>query len=336
MHPLEKYWYRVRPLHALLLPASLLFAAATGLRRFAYRAGIARSERLPVPVIVVGNVTAGGTGKTPLTLWLAQALKERGLCPGIVSRGHGGSVRGPAAVAPASDPAQVGDEPVLLASRSGCPVWVGRDRALAARALLAVHPECDALIADDGLQHYALARDFEIAVVDGERRFGNGFPLPAGPLREPSRRLNRVDAVVVNGGLEPLAGITVPQYRMEYRAGELYNLLDPKRRVPPGFFRGKRLAAVAGIGNPARFFATLEALGLAGVFRAFPDHHPFRPEDLLFQDVDAILMTEKDGVKCRSFATEKHWVLPIEAQVDRLLVEKILDQARPRHGSQAA
>ncbi|HEX5338088.1 MAG TPA: tetraacyldisaccharide 4'-kinase, partial [Gallionella sp.] len=197
---LQGQWGRRTPWQILLLPPAALFFFISLVRRLLFRSGLRRSHRLPVPVIVVGNLTVGGTGKTPLVLWLVEFLRSQGYHPGIISRGYAGSAAQPQAVSAVSDPALVGDEPLLLARRTQCPIWVGRRRADVARALLVAHPDCDVIISDDGLQHYALQRDVEVVVVDGVRRFGNGLPLPAGPLREPLSRLQSVDAVVVNGG----------------------------------------------------------------------------------------------------------------------------------------
>ncbi len=308
-------WQRRGIVAVLLLPVALPFALAVNVRRLAYRRGWLRAIRLPVPVIVVGNVTAGGSGKTPLALYLAQTLSQLGWCPGIVSRGYAGSLEGTGAVSAASDPARVGDEPVLLARRAGCPVQVGRDRVAAARALLAAHPECSVLIADDGLQHLRLARDIEIVVVDG-RGFGNGWPLPAGPLRECPARIGEAQAVVLNGEAE-LPPQVRPQavFRMRLAADRFRALRDPQRSCGAEDLRGRRLHAVAGIGEPARFFRQLERMGLHCEVHAFPDHHRFQASDLVFPGADALLMTEKDAVKCEAFAPPETWVLPVEAQL---------------------
>jgi tetraacyldisaccharide 4'-kinase len=275
-------------------------------------------------VVVVGNLVAGGTGKTPLVLWLAEALRARGFRPAIVSRGYGGANERPCEVAIGGDAARYGDEPLLLAERSGVPVWIGRDRASAARAAIAAHPDRDLVICDDGLQHYALARDFEIAVED-ERGYGNGLLLPAGPLREsPSRQ---VDATVVNG-----APARAGAFAMRLEPAGFRGVRDPQRTAAADALRGLRLHAVAGIGNPARFFATLASLGLAFTPHAFPDHHAFAPADLDFPECDAVLMTEKDAVKCRAFARESWWYLPVVAQVDPALADLVLDKLKRRHG----
>jgi tetraacyldisaccharide 4'-kinase len=330
MAVIETFWYRIRPAHLVLYPASLLFGAVVAARRALYALGLLRSERVPVPVIVVGNVSVGGTGKTPLVLWLAQLLRQHGWSPGIVTRGYGGSTA-IQEVGPGADPAQAGDEPVLLAQRSGCPVWAGRRRAQAARALLGTHPACNVLISDDGLQHYALARDLEIAVVDGERRFGNGLLLPAGPLRESVRRLESVHAVVINGG-PVVAKLRARQYGMQLSGARLVNLRDPSRAVGPEAFAGTIVDAVAGIGNPSRFFAHLRALGLSVRPQPFPDHFAFSADDLAFARDGPVVMTEKDAVKCRAFAQPNHWYLPVEAQVDAELGRDLIDALKTNHG----
>lgn len=327
MNWLERYWYRRSPLGAILYPFSLLFRAGVAVRRVLYRAGILRTTRLPVPVIIVGNITAGGTGKTPLVLWLAQFLHERGRHPGVISRGYGGSAATPQPVTPASDPAVCGDEPVLLAQRGPAPVWVGASRVAAARALLAAHPECDVVISDDGLQHYALARDLEIAVIDGQRGLGNGLFLPAGPLREPSTRLATVDAIIVNVSQSLGVGLAArapSAYAMAFAGSEFHNLLNPQHRAGPGHFLNRRVHAVAGIGNPQSFFRRLQRLGLTFTAHPFPDHHVFSARDLAFPDAEFVVMTEKDAVKCRSFATEAHWALRVDAEIDPAFGDLVL------------
>ncbi len=321
----ERHWYRRSWLSLALAPLAFAFGAGIRARRFAFRAGWLRVDRLPVPVVVVGNLVAGGTGKTPLVLWLVGALRARGFFPGVVSRGYRGANEVPRAVAPAGGAERFGDEPVLLAERSGAPVWIGRDRAAAGRALLAAHPECTVLVCDDGLQHYRLARDFEIAVED-ERGSGNGLLLPAGPLREPASR--PVDAVVLNGG-PPRAGA----FAMRLEPAGFHRLAEPAAAVAIDALRGKRLHAVAGIGNPRRFFATLEGLGLAFTPHAFPDHHPFAARDLEYPDCDAVLMTEKDAVKCRRFARADLFALRVEARVDDRLADSITARIRGRQAA---
>ena len=283
--------------------------------------------RLTVPVIVIGNLTVGGTGKTPLVLWAAQCLCAAGKQPGIVLRGygaHGGAARAARSVSGSDDARSAGDEAVLLAGRSTCPVWTGRDRVAAAKALLAEHPQCDVIICDDGLQHYRLARDLEIAVED-ERGHGNGLLLPAGPLREPAGR--HVDATVINanGKIGPARlARSARAFHMclapcgFQRVGEVGGVIDTSH------FAGMRLHAVAGIGNPQRFFETVQALGLAVTTHVFPDHHDYSSADLDFNDCDAVLMTEKDGVKCRAFGRQDLYTLRVDAEPDPALADVIL------------
>jgi tetraacyldisaccharide 4'-kinase len=307
-----------------------LFRLVVFLRFLLYRFHLLSVERLPVPVIVVGNITVGGSGKTPLVLWLAEKLRSLGWQPGIISRGYRGENRSQREVMPDSDPLLVGDEPVLLARKSACPVWVGRNRAEAGRSLLKAHPACNLIISDDGLQHYRLARDVEIAVVDGERRFGNGFLLPAGPLREPVTRLVSFDAVVVNGGRGEVPDDAKAGFFMSLAGSEFYNLADPVKRAKPQDFVGQALHAVAGIGNPLRFFDHLRSLGLTVSEHPFPDHHVFNPGDLDFPG--QILMTEKDGVKCAKFAKDNFWVLAVEAEVGEDLARLVAEKVRNRNG----
>lgn len=322
---LERGWQRRGARACLLLPVGLGFAALAALRRLLYRRGWLTSIRLPVPVVVVGNITAGGSGKTPLVLHLAQTLAARGWRPGIVSRGHGGRLRGIAAVKPDSDPRWVGDEPVLLARRAGCPVFVGRDRVAAARALLKAHPDCTILIADDGLQHLRLGRDVEIVVLD-DRGLGNRWPLPAGPLRECPARIAEADALVINAEDAPPPTAARRLFRMRL-VGERFHLLrDPARSCEAAALQGRRLRAVAGIGHPERFFRHLGRLGLQARCQAYPDHHPFRPADLALGDAEALLMTEKDAVKCSTFAPAQTWVLPVEARLEPDLTQWLMEK----------
>jgi len=325
----------------VLAPLSFLFGVAVRVRRALYRLRVLPVIRVGIPVVVVGNINIGGSGKTPLVLWIAKHLESSGWRPGIVSRGYGGSVAAqgdsPVAVTIASEPAAVGDEPLLLARRSGCPVWVGADRVAACRALLARHPECNVLVLDDGLQHYRLGRDIEVAVVDA-RGFGNGRLFPAGPLREPVSRLASVDATVSNGAA------FWKGYEMRLAGRRLVMLAYASRELDPGELGTKRVHAVAGIGEPARFFRHLEALGLEVLPHPFPDHHAFVASDLEFGDALPIVMTEKDAVKCNllvgaaaAAARERSWVLPVSAELDAafgaMLDEKLRGILR---GSKAA
>jgi tetraacyldisaccharide 4'-kinase len=293
-----RFWYRRGPLAWLLWPVSLVFLLGVLVRRSLYALRILPSAHPGIPVIVVGNLTVGGTGKTPLVIWIAEFLKARGWNPAIVSRGYGANVTEPRAATISSDAAEVGDEPIVLARRTGCPVWVGPDRVRVIAALRAQHPEVDVVVLDDGLQHYALRRDLEIALVDA-RGFGNGFLLPAGPLREPRRRLRSVDAVVSE---LKLAGDTA------------HRMADARERAPLASFR--HVHAVAGIGDPDRFFAHLRRSGVQVVAHPFPDHHRFQPADLRFGDEAPVLMTEKDAVKLRGAAAPNWWVLPVTAEPD--------------------
>ncbi len=321
MNGIEQYWYRSSPLHLILLPIAWLFGALSALRRLLYRIHVLKSFRLPVPVVIIGNITVGGTGKTPLTLAVAEHLKKSGYCPMIISRGYRGN-RMQQAVTESSKATEVGDEPLLMAKRNICPVWVGRDRVSVARQALHLHPQCNVLLFDDGLQHYRLRRDYEIAVIDGVRRFGNGHLLPVGPLREPSSRLQTVDAVVVNGG-EPSPDAK-NQYAMHLSGNVFRNLRHPERTASAEQFAGLSLHAAAGIGNPARFFAHLASMGLSFIPHAFPDHHLFKESDLRFEPCDALLLTEKDAVKCKEFADERYWVLRVDAEVDSALLSHLL------------
>jgi tetraacyldisaccharide 4'-kinase len=334
MHALEYFWYRIRPAHVLLIPLSLLFAAATALRRWLYRAGVLPNDPLPVPLIVVGNITVGGTGKTPCVLWLVERLVEQGYRPAIVTRGYGGSEK-LQEVRPDSLPASAGDEAILLARRSGVPVLAGRDRAQAARSALATHPDCDVLVSDDGLQHYRLSRAIEIAVVDGQRQFGNGWLLPAGPLREPVRRLTCVDAVLVNGD-SPLPAVRVPQFLLKLTGEVFRNLLNPHVSTSAAGLGDRPVHAVAGIGNPQRFFSRLQRMGINFRAHPFPDHFRFGPDDLAFARDDIVLMTEKDAVKCEAFARDTWWYLPVEAVIEPALEHLVVAKLRALRGRQAA
>lgn len=316
---LEHYWYRLSPLHLALWPLSLLFAAIAATRRLLYQRGLLSTTRIKVPVVIVGNINVGGTGKTPCVIWLARWCIDHGLKPGIVTRGYGGSARDPLCATAESDPSVVGDEALLLARRCACPVWVGSSRVAAAQALLAANPACNVIICDDGLQHYALARDVELAVIDGERGFGNGMLLPAGPLREPLWRLARVDGLIINGGAVfplDLLPTGVPAFEMRVEGGTFYNIRDPKQEAGPGQFAGQTVHAVAAIGNPQRFFNHLRELGVLFNAHAFPDHHAYAASDCAFGANAAVIMTEKDAVKCARLADDNWWALRVDAMID--------------------
>jgi len=328
MTGLAQHWQERGALSVLLYPLSLIFRTIVALRHTLYACGLRKPSRLRAPVIIAGNITAGGTGKTPLVLWLVSFLQQQGYSPGIVSRGHGGCRPAPHAIAPDADPALHGDEPVLLAQRSGCPVWTGRNRAAAARSLLAACPDCNVIVSDDGLQHHALGRDLELAVIDGSRGLGNGWMLPAGPLREPATKLDKVDAVIINGDLEHPLSCHAPVFRMDLHGQEFVNVLNPLHCANPDQFQARPLRAIAGIGNPQRFFAHLQLLGLSFTAHAFADHHPYRSQDLDFAAADTVLMTEKDAVKCAAFARETWWALRVDAVIDPALGALVLDHLR--------
>lgn len=320
--PLGERWlaaaYRGDAWLVALRPLEALYRLAVRRRAAAYAAGRRAVWRAPVPVIVVGNITLGGTGKSPLVAWLARFLAERGWSPGILSRGYGGrSDRYPLLLDDDTPVTACGDEPRMLADQAGLPVVVDPDRARGARRLLAAG--CDILIGDDGLQHLALGRDLELVVVDGRRGFGNGRCLPAGPLREPLTRLDGVDAVVING--EPAFDPPTGAYGMAL-VPSAWRRLDEGRRLPltPPPFAGP-VHALAGIGHPARFFATLEELGVEPITHAFADHHRFTAADLAFADHRPVVMTAKDAVKCRGLAPADSWILEVEARPDAAFID---------------
>jgi len=315
---LTRLWYGEETEAAPVLRAlSCIYGGVVRLRSRAYAAHWLSSQRAGKPVVVVGNLTVGGTGKTPLVAWLAERLSQRGLRVGIVSRGYGRSFDEPHLVEPDSSWREVGDEPLLLRRRTGCLTMVGRERVAAAKALVA--HGIDVIIADDGLQHLQLARDCEIVVVDGARGFGNGRLLPAGPLREPISRLLRADITVVNGGAEHRSlgqgwreGGTLLTMAMVNGNACRIDGGEPDR--PLESFRGERVHAVAGVGNPSRFFRELRERGIDIVEHPFADHHPFTKRDLEFGDALAVLMTEKDAVKCREFSCPRLWYVPVSAR----------------------
>lgn len=331
---LQRQWTVYTLWHVLLIPLSWLFLVISFLRRSCYKSNCLKSYRLPVPVVVVGNINVGGTGKTPLVIWLAEQLRHAGYKPGIISRGYGGRVQIPQAVFVHSDPRQVGDEPVLIAHRTGCPVFVSADRVAAGRALFKAHPECNVIISDDGLQHYRLQRDVELIVFDSVKGFGNESLLPAGPLRESIARLKAVDAVVSNGKLENIVEFAsvhgVTPVGMQLQAQEFVNLADGGKKSSATDLARQTLMAVAGIGNPERFFQQLRHMGLSFQRQAFPDHYEFTVQDFELMSAEAVIMTEKDAVKCRSFAKPNFWVLPVKAVLDDDLIAVILNKLRSK------
>ena len=324
---MQRLWYERRPvwLLILLLPLSMLFALVVAVRRAAYRVGVFRSIRVPCPVVVTGNITVGGTGKTPLVIWLADLLQSQGRRVGIVLRGYGGESRQwPRQVLAETPSSEVGDEAVLLATRTAAVVVAGPDRVAA--ALHAIGLGADVLLSDDGLQHYRLARDFEIAVMDEYRGLGNGWLLPAGPLREPASRLRAVDLIATTRRSNPQSGheaaaapnrITVRahlQHAVSLATGEVRALES---------FRSGAVHAIAGIGNPGAFFAALEQAGLRVDARALPDHAILTAADITFADDSPVLMTEKDAVKCRGFADARHWAVRLHTDIDAADTAKV-------------
>jgi len=336
---LTKLWYRDDAGPSLLQPLAWLYQGAMHLRRNSYAWGLLTRHRVGKPVVVVGNLTVGGTGKTPMVIWLARKLTARGLKVGIVSRGYGAVPAGetPRPVNTESNWREVGDEPLLLYRGTGCATVVGRDRVAAARLL--VTQGVDVVIADDGLQHLRLARECEIVVIDGARGFGNGRLLPAGPLREPAALVANADIVVVNGAAEhaSLRGVGVPMgvgaLQMTLLPGEAFRLDGQEPARPLESFSGAPVHAVAGIGNPARFFRDLRARGLEVIEHPFADHHPFTPSDLSFGDACPVLMTEKDAVKCTSFAQRGWWSVPVAATFSATQERDLLEHVLRKIGS---
>ncbi len=345
----EREWQRLGGGALVFFPFSLLFRGMVAARRFIYRARILPSWRARVPVIVVGNITVGGTGKTPLVIEILDILVRRGWTPGVIARGYGrvpsreSDPRGVVRVYPdVATPEHFGDEPVLIARRSRVPVYVSPDRPAAARALLDAHPEVNVLVSDDGLQHYALARDVELAVIDGERGFGNGLMLPAGPLREPVSRLAEVDAAVVNGGGSDT--VKAPRQFAMQLGRERFVAMGSNQELSPEEFalaaRGRNVVAIAGIGHPRRFFEHVAMLGVHARTLAFADHHAYQPQELKLPGAEVIVMTEKDAVKCAAFADARMWYMRVDAilppEFDDFLLTRIAQSRRSADGSQAA
>ncbi|WP_148250645.1 tetraacyldisaccharide 4'-kinase [Raoultella terrigena] len=305
---IARIWSGESPLWRLLLPLSWLYGLVSGLIRLSYRLGLKKAWRAPVPVVVVGNLTAGGNGKTPVVIWLVEQLQQRGIRVGVVSRGYGGKAASyPLVLNSTTGTSEAGDEPVLIYQRTGAPVAVSPQRSEAVQALLAVQ-DLQLIVTDDGLQHYGLARDKEIVVIDGVRRFGNGWWLPAGPMRERASRLRSVDAIIANGGVARPGEIA-----MQLRPGQAVNVLNGERRDVASF---DNVVAMAGIGHPPRFFATLESCGVRPVKTvALADHQALTRADVaaLVTERQTLLMTEKDAVKCRAFAEANWWYLPVDA-----------------------
>ncbi len=327
MRSIEKMWYGAHG-SPWLVPLSFIYGTVMAVRSVFYRLGLRHRVRVPVPVVVVGNLTVGGTGKTPLVAWLSIKLSAVGMKVAVVSRGYGGRARGVTRVTVHSRPSEVGDEALLLARRSQATVFVGKDRVAAAKA--AVADRADIVITDDGLQHLALKRDCEIVVIDGQRGFGNGCLLPRGPLRESPRRLRRVNAVVINGAITA-ANFQLPRmvssthFAMHMQPGDARPVSGGGGLRALASFRGAGVHAVAGIGNPQRFFDTLRNAGLTVYEHPFPDHFAFKPGDLNFGDTLPVLMTEKDAVKCAPFADERCWFVPVTAEFAEDEANQLID-----------
>jgi tetraacyldisaccharide 4'-kinase len=319
-----KSWYQGAFWLYLLWPLYLIYSVVTLLRKYLYKSGIFKSYRAKVPVVVVGNITLGGTGKSPLVAYLVDSLKEMGFKPGVVSRGYGatissGDVR---EVNTNSLVSEVGDEPLMLKQRVGCPIFVSPTRALAVQAL--EKKGCDIVITDDGLQHYALDREIEICVFDGERKWGNGHLLPMGPMREPLNRIKATDFVVMNGA--DWMGPEQPKnaaFRMDLKAGKLRSLVG-EQTLSLSELKGKEVDAIAGIGNPERFFNTLVIQGLLVESHRFSDHHTYTQSDVSFECDRPLIMTEKDAVKCQAFNLQEAWYLPVSAKLSGDLAAQIV------------
>lgn len=322
---IDNYWYSKNPLAYLLLPLSWLFRGVSGFRKWLYHNGLLSAQGLPVPVVVVGNINVGGTGKTPLVIVLAEILKEHGYRPGIITRGYGGEVKeSPVKVSEDSDAYQVSDEAVLLAKRSGCPVVACQDRIASSKLLL--EQNCNIILSDDGLQHYRLQRDIEIAVIDSARGLGNGFSLPAGPLREPAKRLASVDFIITNG--ESHKQYSTRDYVMRLQTKGILSLSDDLKQSIDKL-TGMTVHAVAAIGNPARFFNQLRDLGLSVIENSFPDHYRYQLKDIEFDDDKPVIMTEKDAVKCRKLIDkDKYYYLSVAAEIDKDFTKAFLEKLK--------
>lgn len=322
MHWLIKKWSGWSLLTIALLPLSFLFLILISIRRALYKYRVLSSSKPDLPVIVVGNIFVGGTGKTPLVIWLADFLKNKGYRPGILSRGYGGdSSKHPILVTDDSTPEIVGDEPKLIYEQTKCPLIVGSKRSENAQRLKDEF-ECDIIISDDGLQSYSLARDIEIIVFDGRRGYGNGVVFPAGPLREPKSRIKDADFVLLNGGSNTISG-----FNYLIRDSKAVNLISGEERALDSF-AGDKVHAVAGIGNPNRFFDGLRKAGIEVIEHPFPDHMKYDLNNLSFTDDYPVLMTEKDSIKCSSFASENWWAVTIDISIEKGFIEQFESKLR--------
>lgn len=315
-----KIWQKKNFLAYLLWPLSFFYSGIIFLRRKLYQIHLLKINYLSIPVIVVGNITIGGTGKTPVVIRLARFLKEHGWRPGIISRGYGGNTQHfPCLVHQNSNAREVGDEPLLIARHTACPTIIDPNRSRGAKSLLK-RSNCNIVISDDGLQHLSLGRNIEIVVIDGERRFGNNFCLPAGPLREPASRLNSVDFIVSKGTAQ------TNEFKLSLIPDYFYPLIQPKNKQSVEYFKGKKLHAVAGIGNPDQFFNALRKLGLKIIEHPFPDHYLFKPRDFNYGNDAIIIMTEKDAVKCVGFVDARLWCLRTKTELDSNFLKAVLNR----------
>ena len=311
---IEKVWYSKNIFSLLLSPLSLIYISIIYLRHTLYRLGLISITKINVPTIVIGNIVAGGTGKTPLVIWLAKYFKDKGFLPGIVSRGYGGTyLSNIELVKPTSNPLLVGDEPVIIARNTNCPVVVAKKRAKGAKELVEKY-NCNIILCDDGMQHYSLARDIEIAVIDGQRRFGNNYCFPAGPLREPKSRIFKADLIVSKYNARTC------EHKMDYTYKQLVSLNELSKTIPISGLYGMTVHAIAGINNPDHFFSYLRSHKLELIIHKFPDHYSYTEDDVKFDDNFPVVMTEKDAVKCLNYSSDKHWYIPISAELSKSFV----------------
>lgn len=323
MKRIDAYWYSQNPVAWLLLPVTAFYFLIVSVRRLLYRIHFFKSFKLPVPVVIIGNISVGGTGKTPLLISLCELLKKQGYRPGVISRGYGGNFEGEHVVESNDEASMIGDEPYMIFKRTACPLVVGRDRVAAAQRLLE-KKDCDIILSDDGLQHYRLQRDIEIAVIDTSRGLGNGFCLPSGPLRETKSRLDSVD-IVIDHCSDKNSVCRNDNFSLQFL--NVVNLASGEERVIESF-SAQLVHAVAGIGHPERFFEQLRNCGLTVIEHAFPDHYAYKKNDFNFDDDFSILMTEKDAVKCQSFKNPRLWYVPVSAELSEHLVQKFLSKVR--------
>ena len=311
---IEKVWYSKNIFSLLLSPLSLIYISIIYLRYTLYQLGLISITKINAPTIVIGNIVAGGTGKTPLVIWLAKYFKDKGFLPGIVSRGYGGTyLSNIELVKPTSNPLLVGDEPVIIARNTNCPVVVAKKRAKGAKKLVEKY-NCNIILCDDGMQHYSLARDIEIAVIDGQRRFGNNYCFPAGPLREPKSRIFKADLIVSKYNARTC------EHKMDYTYHQLVSLNELSKTIPISDLHGMTVHAIAGINNPDHFFSYLRSHKLELIIHKFPDHYSYTEDDVKFDDNFPVVMTEKDAVKCLNYSSDKHWYIPISAELSKSFV----------------